>query len=198
VRLRAERYSVARARRNIDRCDVAILVVDGTEPLSSQDAQIAGYVSDARRPLIVAVNKWDLVEGREQEAKRRSDEVRLRLGFAKEAPVLLVSAKTGQRVSRLLEEAARLWESGGISIPTPELNRWLRETGLAATHEGRRGGARFYYVTQTGTHPPRFLLFCNDPAKVHFSVRRRLENLLRARYGFGGTPLQLQFRARRS
>jgi GTP-binding protein len=196
VRLRAERFSVARARRNIDRCDVAILVLDATEPFGAQDAHIAGYVIDAYKPLVVAVNKWDLIEGREEEAKRWTAEVRHRLRFVKQAPLVLTSAKTGQRVSRVLVHADELHRAAGIKVPTPEVNRWLQEVGQRPGRTGP-GSPRLLYATQTGTHPPRFVLFCNDPSRVHFSFRRHLENSLRERFGFDGAPIRLEFRSRR-
>jgi GTP-binding protein len=193
---RAERFSVARARRNIESCDVAVLLLDATRPFGAQDAHIAGYVSDVFKPLIVGLNKWDLVEEREHEAKRLTEEVHERLRFAKQAPVLLLSALTGQRAARVLELASELDAAGAIRVSTPELNRWLQDLGMGQG-ESAPGGARFYYSTQTGIHPPSFLLFCNDPRRVHFSLRRRMENSLRERFGFGGSPIRLRLRARR-
>ena len=196
VQLRAERFSVARARRNIERCDIAILVLDATEPFGAQDAHIAGYVIDSFKPLVVAVNKWDLVEGREEEAKRWSAEVSHRLRFVKQAPMVLISAKTGQRVSRVLEHADALHEAAGIEVPTPEVNRWLQDVGRRPANAGP-GALRLLYATQTGTHPPRFVVFCSNPSRVHFSFRRHLENSLRERFAFDGAPIRLEFRSRR-
>jgi GTP-binding protein len=197
VRLRAERFSVARARKNIERCDVAILVLDASEPFGAQDAHIAGYVREAFKPLVVAVNKWDLVEGREEAAKRWSDEVRLRLRFVKQAPMVLISARTGQRVMRVLEHADRLHEAAGIQVPTPEVNRWLQEVGRLPGQSGP-GAPRLLYATQTGVRPPRFVVFCSDPTRVHFSLRRHLENSLRERFAFDGAPIRIDFRSRRT
>ncbi|HXV76666.1 MAG TPA: ribosome biogenesis GTPase Der [Candidatus Polarisedimenticolaceae bacterium] len=196
VRLRAERFSVVRARHNIDRSDVVVLLLDATDEFAAQDAHIAGYVADAFKPLIVAVNKWDLVGEREQAAKRMTADARQRLRFAKEAPIVLVSAKTGQRVTRLLETAARLHALGGSEIPTAEVNRWLQQVS-GGLGEGAPGSIRFFYATQTGTRPLTFLVFCNDPTRVHFSIRRRMENTLRERFSLGGVPIRLRFRARR-
>jgi len=196
VQRRAERFSVARARKNIDRCDIAILVLDANEPFGAQDAHIAGYVIDAYKPLVVAVNKWDLIEGREEEAKRWRAEVSHRLRFVKEAPMVLISAKTGQRVARVLEHADELHASAAIEVPTPEVNRWLQDVGRRPANAGP-GAPRLLYATQTGTHPPSFLLFCSDPSKIHFSFRRQLDNSLRERFAFGGAPIRLEFRSRR-
>lgn len=197
VRQGAERFSVARARKNIDRCDVAILVLDASEPFGAQDAHIAGYINDAFKPLVVAVNKWDLIEGREEQAKRWSAEVRHRLRFVKQAPMALISAKTGQRVSRVLEHADELYAAAGIEVPTPEVNRWLQGLGHRPATAGP-SAPRMLYATQTGTRPPRFVIFCNDPSRIHFSFRRYLENSLRERFGFVGAPIRLEFRSRRA
>ena len=194
---RAERSSVARAHRNIERCDVAVLVLDATEPFGAQDAHIAGYVAAGFKPLIVALNKWDLVAERESQARQRTEEVRARLRFAKQAPLLLISARTGQRVARIFGLASELHEAAGIRVATPEVNRMLQELGLAAGEPGP-AGPRLYYATQTGIHPPSFVVFCNDPRRVHFSLRRRLENSLRERFAFDGAPIRLSFRARRT
>jgi len=194
----AERFSVARARGNIERCDVAVLVLDATESFAAQDAHVAGYIHDAHKPMVVAVNKWDLVEGREDQAKRWLDTVRRRIKFARQAPLLLISAKTGQRVSRILELVDGLWEAANRTIATPELNRWLQEVAAPAMQAPVRGGSlRLFYVTQTGVRPPSFLVFCNDTRLVHFSFRRRLENSLRDRFDMGGAPVRFAFRSRR-
>lgn len=197
IRLRAERFSVARARRNIDRCDVAVLVLDATESFGAQDAHIAGYVMDAYKPLVVGVNKWDLIDGREDQAKRWSEEIRHRLRFVKCAPLVLISAVTGQRVHKVLERAEELWAAAGIAVPTPEVNHWLQAVG-GGEGKAAPGAPRFYYATQTGSHPPSFVVFCSNPERIHFSFRRRMENTLRERFGFGGTPIRLEFRARRA
>ena len=144
------------------------------------------------------MNKWDLVEQREREARRWLELVTDRLRFVKQAPMVLVSAKSGQRVAKLLEHAGRLFAAGGIRVATPELNRWLNDVAGPELRSPRRGRSpRLYYATQTGVHPPRFLFFCNDPARIHFSFRRYLENTLRERFGYGGSPIRLVFRARR-
>lgn len=199
VRLVVERFSVDRARKNLERCDVALLVLDATEDLAAQDAHIAGYVVDARKPLVVVVNKWDLPDEREEEARRWEERIRHRLRFAKNVPMIFVSAKTGQRVEKILERVDAQWEAAGRRISTPDLNRWL--TGVrgvpgASVASGR--GSRLLYATQTGVRPPRFLIFCNDPRKLHFSLRRHLENSLRETFELGAAPIVLEFRSRRA
>lgn len=198
VQRAAERFSVARARKNIERCDVAVLVLDAADGFAAQDAHIAGYIQDALKPMVVAVNKWDLVEGREEQAKRWLDTMRRRLKFAKKAPLLLISAKTGQRVSRLLDLVDELWDASNTSIGTPELNRWLQEVAAPAMQAPVRGGSlRLFYATQTAVRPPTFLVFCNDTRLLHFSFRRHLENALRERFDLGGAPVRFLFRSRR-
>jgi GTP-binding protein len=199
VQLRVERFSVTRARRNIERCDVAVLVLDGSREFAAQDAHIAGYVRDAFKPMVVAVNKWDLVEQREDAAKRWADRILTRLKFAKEVPLMLVSARSGQRVTKILDHVDALHAAAGITVPTVELNRWLQEEVAPATRRAPARGdlLRLYYVTQTGIRPPTFAFFCNDPRRVHFSLRRQLDNSLRRRFAFSGAPLRLEFRPRR-
>ncbi len=193
-----ESLAVLHARTRIRGCDVVVLVLDGSEGIVAQDTHIAGYAHDSLRPVIVVVNKWDLVEGREENAKEWQLSIHERFRFAKEAPILLVSAKSGQRVIKILDLVDKVYAAGSIRVPTPELNRWLQEAS-ARERSGPAGGRsiRMFYAAQTGVHPPRFVLFCNHPERVHFSIRRRIENDLRERFGFGPAPLRLQFRGRR-
>ena len=196
VRERIERFSIVRAKTNIERCDAAVLVLDADDGIAAQDTHIAGYVHEAYKPLVVAVNKWDLIEHREESAKKWEADVRERLRFAKQAPMVLISALTGKRALNVLDRVDEVHACGSIRVGTSELNRWLEQ---AAAHQSRAGkqAFRLYYATQTGVHPPRFAIFCNDPDKGHFSVKRYLENSLRDRFGFGASPLLLQFRPRR-
>ena len=113
-------------------------------------------------------------------------------------PSVWISAKTGQRTLKLRDRIDEVRAAGAIRVATPELNRWLQEVaGPAVSTRTPGGNLRLYYATQTGVHPPSFVLFCNDPSRVHFSFRRYLENTLRDRFGFGAAPLRLQFRRRR-
>jgi GTP-binding protein len=187
---------VARAKANIDRCDVVVLVLDAERGIAAQDTHIAGYVHEAAKPMVVAVNKWDLIEHREVQAKKWEEDVRDRLRFAKRVPILLISALTGQRAVRVLDRVDELYAEAGRRVRTTELNRWL-ERAAALQHRAGKQAFRVYYATQTGVHPPRFAIFCNDPKKAHFSVRRYLENSLREAFDFGAAPLRLQFRPRR-
>jgi GTP-binding protein len=194
----AESLSALRARQSIERADVVVLVLDGSQPIAAQDTHVAGYAAEAGRPIVVAINKWDLVALREEKAKEWEREVRERLRFVKEVPFVLVSAKTGQRVGRILDRVDDVFASAGQRVPTPALNAWLQEEADRERHAPAKGGTvRLFYAAQTGVRPPRFVIFCNDARRLHFSLRRHLENSLRERFAFGASPLRLTFRSRR-
>ena len=197
IRDRVERFSAHRARDNIERCDVAVLVLDASESLAAQDTHIAGAILDAYKPLVVAVNKWDLIENREASVKDWEDRVHVRLRFTHGAPLVFVSAVSGQRLLKILERADELHAASGIRVPTHQLNLWVQDHPTSQPAAGsRRVGFRMLYATQTGIHPPSFVLFCNDPNRAHFSVRRQIANGLRRSFGFGAAPIRLIFRGR--
>jgi GTP-binding protein len=194
-----ESLSAMRARQAIERADVVVLVLDGSEPIAAQDAHVAGYAAEAGRPIVVAVNKWDLVQEREERAKSWEEDVRARLKFVKEVPIVLVSAKSGQRVAKILDRVDAAYAEASRRVPTPELNRWLQVEADRERRAPAKGkSVRLFYAAQTGIRPPRFVLFCNDARRLHFSLRRHLENSLRERFGFGASPLKLTFRSRRA
>jgi GTP-binding protein len=198
VEEKAESLSAMRARQAIERADVVVLVLDGSVPITAQDTHIAGFAVDAARPIVVAINKWDLVEEREVKAKDWEQEMRERLRFVKEVPFVLVSAKSGQRVGKILDRVDELYADAGKRVPTPALNTWLQEEAEKERRAPAKGGSvRLFYATQTGIRPPRFVVFCNEARRLHFSLRRHLENSLRERFGFGASPLRLTFRSRR-
>jgi GTP-binding protein len=192
----AEKYSTMRALKAISRADVAVLVLDAADGLTAQDAHVAGYVIEEGKGLIIAVNKWDLVEDK---TPKSFDELvvtlRRELKFIDYAPIVSISAKTGQRVQKILELAVDVWGERRKRVGTGELNRLVatavERTPPAVVH-GRR--AKIRYVTQAGVAPPTFVFFVTDPASIHFSYRRFLENRLREAYGFDGTPIRLIFR----
>lgn len=198
VRLSAEASSVVLAKRSLERADVGVLVLDGSTEFAAQDAHVAGYAREALRPMVIAVNKWDLVESREDAARAWADTIARRLRFVPETPIVLVSAKTGQRVGKLLDHVDAAYAAAGIRVPTPDLNRWLRDVAGRERRSPAAGhSVNLLYATQTGVRPPRFVLFCSDPTAVHFSLRRRLLNSLRRTFGFGPAPIALDFRRRR-
>ncbi|MFL5778529.1 MAG: ribosome biogenesis GTPase Der [Chloroflexota bacterium] len=196
----AERYSTLRALRAISRADVAVLVIDAVEGLTAQDAHVAGYVVEEGKGLVVAVNKWDLVEAKTDRTFDQYVEwIRGEVPFLDFAPVVSISAKTGQRVGRVLEAAVDIWGERRKRIPTGELNRLVAastERLQPPMVRGRR--PKLFYATQAAVAPPTFVFFASDASAVHFSYRRYLENRLRDEFGFDGTPIRLIFRDRTS
>ncbi len=196
----AEKYSTLRSLKAISRADVAVLVIDAVEGLTAQDAHVAGYVVDEGRGLVIAVNKWDLVEDKTDRTFDQYVEwIQNEVPFLDFAPVVSISAKTGQRVGRVLELAIDIWGERRKRVSTAELNRILRialERQQPPVVKGRR--PKLFYGTQAGVAPPTFVFFANDAAAIHFSYRRYLENQLRAEFGFDGTPIKLVFRNRES
>jgi GTP-binding protein len=191
-----EKFSVLRAVRAIERCDVAILLIDATEGMLAQDAHVAGYVDEAAKGLVVAVNKWDLVEKHPRAQQEYTQVLRRELKFADWAPVLYISAKTGHRLDRVVRQALAIQAERSKRVPTPRLNEVVRKAVDAHPLTERGRALKIYYTAQTGTAPPRFTCFCNDPRLVHFSYVRYLDNTLRANFGFEGTPIRLEFRSR--
>jgi GTPase len=191
-----EKFSVLRAVRAIERADVAVLLIDATEGVLAQDTHVAGYVDEAAKGLIVAVNKWDLVEKHPKAQQEYTEVLRRDLKFADWAPVIYVSAKTGQRVERVISEALAIQAERTKRVPTPQLNDVVRRAVEAHPLSERGRTLKIYYTAQTGTSPPRFMCFCNDPRLVHFSYVRYLNNTLRAHFGFEGTPIRIEFRSR--
>lgn len=193
-----EQYSLLRGLRAMERADVGVVVLDAREGITAQDVHIAGYVVEAGRGLVLALNKWDLLTPEEKEEKVWRRRIREAFSFAPWVSVSYVSAKTGQRVAQPLEVALRIVEERHRRVATPELNRWLREM-LAQreppTRKGRR--LRLLYVTQAEAATPTFVFFVNEPELVHFSYRRFVETQLREAFGFAGTPIRLVFRRRR-
>lgn len=195
----AERHAVGTAERSIAGCDVAVLVLDASAGLAAQDAHIAGQVHDAGKPIVVAVNKWDLVSEREEQARVWRVKVEQDLPFLGAAPLLLISARTGQRVTVILDRVDELHAAAGTWIPTPALNDWLQSLrGATGNAPAASHGLRLYYAAQTGIRPPTVIVFCNDPRRAHFSVRRHLANSLRRRFDLGPIPLRFDLRSRRA
>jgi GTP-binding protein len=194
----AERYSTIRALKAIARADVAVVLVDAVDGLTAQDAHVAGYVVEEGKGLVVAINKWDILE---EKTDRTFDEfvdaMRREVPFLDFAPVISISAKTGQRVGRVLETAIDIWGERRKRISTGELNRMLQiaiDRQTPPVVKGRR--PKVFYGTQVAVAPPTFVLFANDAALIHFSYRRYLENRIREAFGFDGTPIRLVFRER--
>jgi GTP-binding protein len=192
-----EKYSVIRALRAIDRCDAACLVVDATEMLTGQDLHIAGYVNEATKGMLLVINKWDLVPKTETTMNEYQAEIKRELNFMDWVPAVFVSAKTGQRVDRVLRSVLEIKEQREKRVGTGELNQIVAEAMRRHQPPGDKGRQlRIYYATQAGVNPPTFIFFVNDPKLSHFSFKRYLENQIRGRLGFEGTAIKLVLKAR--
>ena len=194
-----EAVSVLSARRAIADADVVVLVIDATLGASDQDGAIAGEAERAGRSVIIAVNKWDLVKGEGPDfAKTFDDKLRFQLKFLEYAPIVHLSALTGERAPKLLEVVDRVMGERTRRVPTPELNRFLQEVTAAHPMPGTgRKAVRILYAAQVGVAPPTFALFTNVQTELHFSYERFLRNRLREQFGFSGTPIRLQMRKRK-
>jgi GTP-binding protein len=193
-----DHVSVVQARRSIDRADVAILLLDAVEGMREMDATIAGYIQEAGRGVVLAVNKWD--KSRELDLAQRAFEeaVRDHLKFLAYAPVVFISAETGKGLTALLAAAERAHAASRMRVTTGQLNRVLAKAAQANAPKAAKGGApvKILFATQIGVAPPTFALSINHPVDLHFSYKRYLENKLRAAFGFEGTPLVLKVRHR--
>ena len=190
-----ERYSVVRSLAAIDRCDVALILIDATEGVTEQDSKIAGYVNDQGKAAAILVNKWDLVEKDTHTVETFEAEIRRELPFMSYAPVLFLSALTGQRVSRVMDLVRSLYEQASKRVTTGLLNDILADAQMALqppSTSGRR--LKIYYATQQGVRPPTFVIFVNDQTLLHFSYERYLENQFRKAFGFEGTPVRFIIR----
>ncbi|GAB4269153.1 MAG: ribosome biogenesis GTPase Der [Candidatus Promineifilaceae bacterium] len=192
-----EKYSVLRAMKALQRADVALLLIDAEEGVTSQDAHIAGMLIDESVSVIVLVNKWDAVEKDSHTMYLYEQQIRQELNFLDYVPVMFISAMTGQRVSKIFPVIMDVYEARYFRIPTGQLNKFMRE---ATTNHPppNKGGVRvkFYYATQVSVAPPTVVFFVNKPDWVHFSYQRYLENKLREQFAFPGTPIKFIFRAR--
>jgi GTP-binding protein len=194
-----EKYSVVRSMRAIERCDVALLVLDGIEGISAQDAHIAGYILEQWKSAVVLVNKWDAVEKSSTTMDDYTRIIQKELNFMDYVPIHFISAKTGQRVEQVMPLALRVQEERLARLTTGQLNKILHAAQDAHTpvYGHGTGTLKIYYATQVRSDPPTFLLYVNDPKLAHFSYLRYLENQIRKEYEFTGTPIRLVLKARR-
>jgi GTP-binding protein len=192
-----EKYSVLRAMQAIERCDVAVLVVDAVTGITAQDTHIAGYINEACKSVILVVNKWDLIEKDTNTSMEFEREIRQQLNFLPYIPILFLSALSGQRVQQVLPLVKQVQQERLHKVPTSLLNRIL--INAQDIHQSTAGTGkpfRIYYGTQVKTEPPTFLLYCNDPALGHFTYLRFLENQIRKEIPFTGTPIHLVLKKR--
>jgi GTP-binding protein len=193
-----EKYSVLRSLRAIERADVVLLIIDAVSGITAQDTHIAGFILDAWKSAVVLVNKWDAIEKNSFTMEEYTQKIRRELNFMDYVPVAFISAKTGQRVERVLPLALQVQEERLVRLATSQLNQIFQnaqDQHASPSHGGRQ--FKLYYATQVRSDPPTFLLYVNDPKLAHFSYLRYLENRLREAYPFIGTPVRLVLRPRR-
>ena len=190
-----EKYSVLRATMAIERSDVCLIMIDAQDGVTEQDTKVAGLAHEAGKACIIVVNKWDLVEKDDKTMDRMREDIRRDLSYMTYAPIVFISALTGQRVTRLFELINYVREQSSMRITTGMLNSVLADAQTRVqppTDKGRR--LKIYYMTQVGIRPPHFVVFCNDKKLFHFSYRRYLENQIRSVFGLEGTPIIMSIR----
>lgn len=192
---RVEHFSVLRAHMAVERADVCLIMIDATVGVTEQDEKIAGIAHEAGKASIIVVNKWDLVEKDNSTVSEFNNRIRTALAYMPYAPILYVSAKTGQRVQNLYEQINAVFANATKRVTTGMLNDVLGDAMIRVqppSDKGRR--LKIYYMTQTAVAPPTFVIFCNNADLFHFSYQRFIENCLRETFGFDGTPIKLNIR----
>lgn len=192
---RIEKFSVLRATMAIERADVCLILIDANEGVTEQDTKVAGLAHEAGKACIIVVNKWDSIEKDDKTMDKMRSDVRRDLSYMTYAPILFISAKTGQRVERLFELINYVSNQAALRITTGMLNTVLADATSRVqppTDKGRR--LKIYYMTQVGVKPPHFVVFCNDAQLFHFSYQRYIENQIRNTFGLEGTPIILSVR----
>ena len=192
---RIEKFSVLRATMAIERADVCLIMIDANEGVTEQDTKVAGLAHEAGKACIIVVNKWDAVEKDDKTMDKMRLDIRRDLAYMTYAPILFISAKTGQRVERLFELINYVCDQAAMRITTGMLNTVLADATARVqppTDKGKR--LKIYYMTQVGIKPPHFVAFCNDAQLFHFSYRRYLENQIRSTFGLEGTPVRFTVR----
>ena len=192
-----EKYSVLRATMAIERSDVCLIMIDANDGVTEQDTKVAGLAHEAGKACIIVVNKWDAVEKDDKTMDRMREDIRRDLSFMTYAPIVFISALTGQRVGRLFELINYVNDQASMRITTGMLNSVLADAQTRVqppTDKGRR--LKIFYMTQASTKPPHFVIFCNDARLFHFSYQRYLENQIREVFGLNGTPIRITIRQR--
>ena len=192
---RIEKFSVLRATMAIERSDVCLILIDANEGVTEQDTKVAGLAHEAGKACIIVVNKWDAIEKDDKTMDRMREDVRRDLSYMTYAPIVFISALTGQRVNRLFELINYVSDQAAMRITTGMLNTLLADATARVqppTDKGRR--LKIFYMTQVGVKPPHFVCFCNDAQLFHFSYQRYIENQIRATFGLEGTPVRLTIR----
>ena len=193
-----ERYSIIRTVTAVERCDVAVLIIDATEGITEQDAKIAGSAHERGKGVIIAVNKWDLVEKDNHTMKEFTDKIWQKLSYMPYAELIFLSAKTGQRLPKLFDMIDAVIENCALRVQTGVLNEILTEAMAMKQPPSDKGKRlRIYYITQVSVKPPTFVMFVNDKNLTHFSYTRYIENQIRTTFGFRGTPVRFIYRERK-
>ena len=190
-----EKFSVLRATMAVERCDVCLIMIDANEGVTEQDTKVAGLAHEAGKACIIVVNKWDAVEKDDKTMARMREDIRRDLSYMTYAPIVFLSALTGQRVDRIFELINYVNDQASMRITTGMLNSVLADATARVqppTDKGRR--LKIFYMTQVGIKPPHFVCFCNDAQLFHFSYQRYLENQIRNTFGLEGTPVRLTIR----
>ena len=193
-----ERYSIIRTVSAVERCNVAVLVIDATEGITDQDTKIAGIAHERGKGMIIAVNKWDAIEKNDKTMKKFTEDVREKLSYMPYAELLFISAETGQRLPKLFETIDMVIENHSLRVATGVLNEIMAEAvalNQPPSDKGKR--LRLYYITQVSVKLPTFVIFVNDKELMHFSYTRYIENKIREAFGFKGTPLKFIIRERK-
>ncbi|MCD8009557.1 MAG: ribosome biogenesis GTPase Der [Lachnospiraceae bacterium] len=193
-----ERFSIIRAVSAVERADVVMLVIDATEGVTEQDAKIAGIAHDRGKGILIAVNKWDLVEKDDKTMNKQKEKIRQVLSFMPYAEILFISAETGQRLGKLFEYFDVILQNQNLRVATGVLNEIMSEAVAMQQPPSDKGKRlRLYYITQVAVKPPTFVIFVNDKELMHFSYVRYLENKIRDAFGFRGTALKFLIRERK-
>ena len=192
---RIEKFSVIRAKMAVERSDVCLLMIDATDGITEQDEKIAGIAHEAGKACIVVVNKWDLVEKDNSTVKEFNTKIRTALAYMPYAPIIYVSAMTGQRCAHIYDMINEVYAESNKRITTGTLNDLLNDATNRVQPPSDKGKRlKIYYMTQTSVAPPTFVIFCNSEELFHFSYRRYLENCIRDAFGFNGTPIRIVIR----
>ena len=194
---RIEKFSVLRANMAVERADVCLLMIDANDGITEQDEKIAGIAHEAGKATIIVVNKWDTVEKDNSTVKAFNDKIRIALSYMPYAPIIYVSAKTGQRVANIYSMIKACYLESTRRVTTGQLNDLLNDAMTRVQPPSDKGKRlKIYYMTQVSVAPPTFVIFCNSEELFHFSYRRYIENCLRDAYGFDGTPVKIIVRQR--
>lgn len=193
-----ERYSIIRTVSAVERCNVAVLVIDATEGITDQDAKIAGIAHERGKGMIIAVNKWDAIEKNDKTIYKFTEEIRNKLSYMPYAELLFISAETGQRLPKLFETIDAVIENHSLRVATGVLNEIMSEAVAMQQPPSDKGKRlKLFYITQVSVKPPTFVIFVNDKELMHFSYIRYIENRIRESFGFRGTPLKFIIRERK-